>query len=250
MTYRRKYLTAAILMAAGIALGAQAAIPAPGAGLATKAAMFAATTDIAATKAAGLPMATEAQPPVASGTAAAGTAAAQEQPQTPAGEHDPEKLALGAQIFANLRMIDIAFAGVKIGMSQDPDVQKLPPAEQQRLIDLVHEEILARKDNILNEEAEANVDRFTVDQLKIILSLSQIKYLQDMVMAGAGLGPAPDPSTLTPAQQTLLNTYGNAAFVGDFLENTNMEPLKAELAVAIRSAVARFTGSPAAAPTT
>jgi len=228
-----------ILLAAGLATSVQAASPAT-ARLAVKAGLFAVSADIAAERLAGFPEVAISSPPVASGTAAADTTAAQATPQTPAAEHDPEKVAIGAEIMDNLKLIEIAVVGVKMGMGQDPEFLKMPEADRARLTKLVEEEVRARKDVIDREMAEANVDRFTIDQLNVILRLSQTKVMQGMVLYGAGLAPKPDINSASPAGQSLIATYGNEPYVSDFLDHTDFSPLAAEMRIALQAAVARF----------
>ena len=234
-----RVLGGAILLVAGLATGAQAASPVT-ARLAVKAGLFAVSADIAAERLAGFPQVAISSPPVASGTAAADTAAAQTSPQTPTAEHDPAKVAIGAEIMDNLKLIEIAVVGVKMGMAQDPEFQKMPEADRARLTKLVEEEVRARKDVIDREMAEANVDRFTIDQLNIILRLSQTKVMQDMVLYGAGLAPKPDINSAPAADQALIATYGNEPYVSDFLDHTDFSPLAAEMRIALQAAVARF----------
>ena len=230
----------AILLATGFTLSAEAGVTAP-APLETRAGLFAAMVDRTAVQSATLPLGQASQPPVASGTAAAATAAAQASPQAPATEQDPEKVALGTQIISNLHLVEISIAGVKIGLAQSADFQKMSEADRARLSAMIEEEILARRDIICREVAEANVGRFTREQLMIILQLSQIKFTQDLMLHGAGLAPMPDPSTMTPAEQKLMQTYGNAPYVADFFQNTDMTPLAAELQISIQNAFTRFS---------
>ncbi len=238
-----RVLGGAILLVAGLATAAQAASPVT-ARLAVKAGLFAVSADIAAERLAGFPQVAISSPPVASGTAAADTAAdtaaAQVSPQTPTAEHDPAKVAIGAEIMDNLQLIEVAVVGVKMGMAQDPEFQKLPEANRARLTKLVEEEVRARKDIIDSKMAEANVDRFTIAQLKIILRLSQTKVMQDMVLYGAGLAPKPDINSAPAADQALIATYGNEPYVSDFLDHTDFSPLAAEMRIAVQAAVARF----------
>ena len=252
--FNRTRATAAILLAAGVAMNAQAATPpssTPKAStpqaptsmatsrLAVKAGLFAATVDIAAGHLGGWPQAAS-LPTVANGTAAAGVAAAQASPQVAAAEHDPEKVAIGAEIFDNLKLIDIAVVGVRTSFNQDPNFQALPVADRLRLEKLLEEEVRARRDIIEQEMAEANVDRFTLDQLHIILRLSQTTFLQAVVLHTAGLGPEPDVNSMTPAEKTLIAAYGGSAFLSDFLEHTDFTPLRAEVGIAVQNAFARF----------
>ena len=234
-----RVLGAAILLVAGLAAGAQAASPVTPR-LAVKAGLFAVSADIAAEHLAGFPQVAMSLPPVASGTAAADTTAAQTSPETPAAEHDPAKVAIGAEIMDNLQLIEVAVVGVKMGMAQDPEFQKLPEANRARLTRLVEEEVRARKDIIDRKMAEANVDRFTIAQLNIILRLSQTKVMQDMVLYGAGLAPKPDINSAPAADQALIATYGNEPYVSDFLDHTDFSPLAAEMRIALQAAVARF----------
>ena len=240
----RPRLTAALLLSAGLAAGAQAATP-QASSLTIRTGLFAAAADLAAEHSGSLPQATTA-PSVADGTPAAGAAAAQMTPQAPASEHDPEKVAIGTQIFETIRLVEIATAGVKQGMSQDADFQKLSDADRQRFTKLVEEEILARKDIMDREMAEANVDRFTVDQLKVILRLAQLPLVQAMIMHGAGLAPEPTTTTMTADDQAVLAKYGEAPYVADFFEHTDFSPEAAELQIAVQNAFARFKATSAA----
>jgi hypothetical protein len=193
-----------------------------------------------------LPSQTPAAPAVADGTAAADTVAAQSAPVTPAAEHDPEKVAVGTEIMANLQFVEIAVAGARIAITEDKDFQQLPQANRQRLAALIEEEIRARKDIINREMAGANVDRFTVDQLRVILSLSRIKFIQAVVLHGAGLVPEPDPATMTPAEQALIEANGDQPYVLDFFKNIDMDPLGEQVGIAIHNAFTRYMAAPAA----
>jgi len=206
----------------------------------------AAAAEGTASHSATLPSQMPVAPTVADGTAAADTVAAQAAPVTPATEHDPEKIAVGTEIMANLQLVEIAVAGARIALAEDKDVQQLPAAKRQRLSALIEEEIRARRDIIDREMAAANVDRFTVDQLNVILSLSRIKFVQAVLLHGAGLVPEPDPASVTPAEQALIEANGDQPYVLDFFKNLDMDPLGAQVGIAIHNAFVRYAATPAA----
>jgi hypothetical protein len=149
----------------------------------------------------------------------------------------PEKVAIGEQIITNLQMVPIMTLGAKKGLLAQPSIQAHTPADRDRLLALVDQEMQKSSGAIVHALAEGNVDRFTITQLNDILALSKIKFIQDTVLSGADPSlVTPDPSSMTPEEKALFIRSNNSPHVNDFLANFNFEPAKPAALAALRAA--------------
>ncbi len=156
-----------------------------------------------------------------------------------ASAHDPAKVAVVEQIMTNLKIVDVMKAGAEQGTRAQE--ANLPEADMQQLISLLDDELDKRRSDLVHAIAADNCDRFTLDQLGNILTLSKIKYVQDMVMHGADPStPLPDAASMTADEQKTVDTLGNEAYVGDFLQNANVDASTPIIAQATVTAFSRF----------
>jgi len=165
---------------------------------------------------------------------------AQALPDALASPADSGKLEIGMSIAADAKFVDIVIASVTQDFSDPKVTAGLSDADRQRLIDMTVKEIVAHKGAIDRALVEGEVNRFTLEQLRNIKAVSQLKISQEVILSGAGLGPRPAESTITPSEQATLTAYSSQPYFFDFMQNMDRARGKAEAQVAVADAVARF----------
>ncbi|ESQ77153.1 hypothetical protein [Asticcacaulis sp. AC402] len=101
-------------------------------------------------------------------------------------------LAKGRQIITNLKMFDLLMFGGRKGLIGTPEIAALPKTDQAGLIALFNAEMELRRAGVIDALVAANFERLSATQLDQLVQLSNIKYTQDLVLAGG------DPSLATP----------------------------------------------------
>ncbi len=155
---------------------------------------------------------------------------------------DPAKVNLTIQIYSNLKIIEVLTSATVHAMANEPDANSLTPLQKEKLLQMFKEAMLAKRSVFLYKLAAAHCGPYTTEQLTNLVSLSKIKYIQDMLAEGAGeLDKAPDPSTMTPAEIALLSSLNDQAYVTTFLQDSaNFDAIDPELNALYEDVATRF----------
>ncbi|MGZ3306035.1 MAG: hypothetical protein ACXU8U_09265, partial [Asticcacaulis sp.] len=127
------------------------------------------------------------------------------------------------------------------GVMQDPDRAALPQADNDRLSALIAEEVWKRAATMRRKVAEGSVDPYTLDQLNDILTLSKIKFFQDLMLAGGDPSLAsPGNDVITPAERDVLAKADSKPYINDFLNHMDFAALRPDGTAAVNAALQRY----------
>lgn len=153
---------------------------------------------------------------------------------------DPARLAIENEIITNMHMVDVFIFGAKRGLLEDKDVAAWPQSKKDRLIGLLDAAVVKHRATLTRDFAAANLDSLTMDQVNNLLTLSKIKYFQQVIQAVADPSIHPDASSMTAEERAFVDKIANADYADNFL--SNMDPGKAtdELKALLQEALQGF----------
>ncbi|ESQ77154.1 hypothetical protein [Asticcacaulis sp. AC402] len=142
---------------------------------------------------------------------------------------DLAKLQITTQVIGNLKIVDVmARAGAQTLLA-DETVKTLTQPEQDRLVSFYTDGLYAQE-SVLNEKlATSCTEAFTMEELKVLLRLSQINYIQQLVAQGGDPSLTADPATMTAADRTFYDQYADSDIVMRLASKINFDVIKPEL---------------------
>ncbi|ESQ92979.1 hypothetical protein ABAC460_01640 [Asticcacaulis sp. AC460] len=153
---------------------------------------------------------------------------------------DPVKLDLTARVLGNLKIVDVmARAGAQTLLA-DETIKSFTPTEQNRLVQFYTDGLHAEESALNRKLAASCADDFTADELKVLLRLSQIKYIQQLVAQGGDPSINADPSTMSADDKAVYDQYSNSDLVTRLADNLDFDAIKPDLEAITLQAVTDF----------
>lgn len=153
---------------------------------------------------------------------------------------DPVKLDLTARVLGNLKIVDVmARAGAQTLLA-DETIKTFTPTEQNRLVQFYTDGLHAQEGALNRKLAASCADQFTVDELKVLVRLSQIKYIQQLVAQGGDPSLVADPSTMSADDKAVYDQYSNSDLVPRLASNLNFDIIKPDLEAITIQAITDF----------
>lgn len=171
---------------------------------------------------------------------AADAATAADIPTTAIPAADPVRVDLVERIVVNLGLYNIMVYAGDITLLENASTAPYTAEQKEHLRSLFDARMLAGRQDMIHKIAAGNVGAYSADQLKIILAISQIRYIQDSVWKGANPAFAPDERTITPNDIATLNAAGDAPYVGAFLRSVSIAPVVPDVTAITSSAYQAF----------
>jgi hypothetical protein len=129
---------------------------------------------------------------------------------------DPARLRAVEGIMTNLKLYEVMVHMGQKTLVESPDAANYTPAQKAQLAQYFADAMAKRRTVLIHKLAVGTRGDYSMDQLNNLLALSKVKYVQDLVAQGADPSQFADASSMTVADQNLVQAVGNQPYVGDF----------------------------------
>jgi hypothetical protein len=155
--------------------------------------------------------------------------------------NDPARLQVTESIMTNLGLYEIMVHVGQKELLDSPAAANYTPTQKAQLAQYFAAAMAPRRTQLIHKLAASVRGDFSLDQLNSLQALSRVKYVQDLVAQGADPNMVADASSLTVADQNLVQSVGNQPFVSDFFTKAiNYNVLKDDVVAATLEAYKAF----------
>ncbi|EGF92541.1 hypothetical protein ABI_09780 [Asticcacaulis biprosthecium C19] len=153
---------------------------------------------------------------------------------------DAAKLDITARIIGNLKVVNVmARAGTQTLLA-DETIKSFTPVEQTRLVKFYTDGLYAQETALNRKLAASCADKFTMDELKVLLRLTQIRYVQQLVAQGGDPSLTADPSTMTADDRAIYDQYANSDLVPRLAQHLDFGVITPDLEAITLQAITDF----------
>lgn len=157
---------------------------------------------------------------------------------------DPARLQKVEGIMTNLKLYEVMVHMGQKTLVESPGSASYTSAQKAQLAQYFSDAMAKRRTVLIHKLAVGTRGDFSADQLDNLVALSKVKYVQDLVAQGADPSQVADASSMTVADQNLVQTVGNAPYVGDFFTKAiNYDVIKDDVVAATLEAYKAFGGA-------
>jgi hypothetical protein len=142
---------------------------------------------------------------------------------------DPARLQITTQVIGNLKVVDVMARAGAQALLADETVKTFTKVEQDRLVKFYIDGLHAQEADLNRKLATSCANEFTMDELKVLLRLSQIKYIQQLVAQGGDSSLTADPATMTADDKAFYDQYADSDIVTRLADKMNFDIIKPEL---------------------
>ncbi len=152
---------------------------------------------------------------------------------------DPAKLRVTQGIVTNLKLYELMVRVGQKTLAETPETASYTPDRKAALAQAFNDAMAKRRAGMIQKLAAGTRGDFSLEQLNNLTTLSKIKYVQDLIAQGADPSLVADAGTMTVAEQNLIQTLGNEAYVSTFFtQGLNFDVIKGDITDATLEAFA------------
>lgn len=129
---------------------------------------------------------------------------------------DPARLQVTESIMTNLKLYEIMVHVGQKTLLESNDVASYSAAQKTQLTQAFADAMAKRRGSVIRKLAAGVRGDFSMEQLNNLNALSRIKYVQDLIAQGADPTLVADAGSMSTADQTFIQSIGNAPYVTDF----------------------------------
>ncbi len=156
------------------------------------------------------------------------------------------RMAIALQIVQNLRLYNILAFVAKAELTKDDGFMSLPQGDRDRVYALVNAEMNLRRTAIESKLATASAGAYTAGQLKDVLTIARLKFMQDRLMSGVNPNlPRPEETDMNSADKATYDAYSRKPHVVDFFEKLQLGPASEDMSAAVSAAYQRYSAEAA-----
>jgi hypothetical protein len=154
----------------------------------------------------------------------------------------PETLAATREAVTNMQIIPLIIAGGKAGFTTTEAAKKLTKAEKQKLPTIYEAEVNSASARIIDRLTQAEVKKFTPDQITDILSVTRGVYYQSILASTVNGTPTPPESEASASEIEIFKRVGNSDYFATFQKDVMGDGgnLQRDMAALLKRAMAKL----------
>lgn len=158
--------------------------------------------------------------------------------------NDPARLQVTENIMTNLGLYNVMVHVGQKELLNSATAASYTPAQKAQLAKDFADAMAARRGQMIHKLAAGVRGDFSLEQLNNLQALSRVKYVQDLVAQGADPNMPADASSMSVADQNLVQSVGNQPYVNDFFTKAiDYNVLKDDVVAATLDAYKAFNKS-------